>query len=144
MHAHLQQLSELWTLKQMVFLPPLLFLLCYPHLLFRVKAEGETGCLCAQSVSEVCRWNPPETVFCLSQFNCAPPPSLRKVFYVVICHEYSGNEMCEERIKTSFQFMPPNCLCLTPSSARPGWLSHQLTGRRVLLPCFIDQIPLLL
>lgn len=52
-HAHLQQLIELWTLKQMVFLPPLPFLVCYPQLLFRVKAEDETVCLCAQSVSEV-------------------------------------------------------------------------------------------
>lgn len=96
-HAHLQPLSELWTLKQMVFLPPLPFLLCYPHLLFRVKAEGETVCLCAQSVSEVGFMDetPPETiaVSVLSQlFNSVlSPPSLRKVFYVAIFHEYTGD-----------------------------------------------------
>lgn len=124
-HAHLQQLSELWTLKQMVFLPPLPFLLCYPHLLFRVKAEGETGCLCAQSVFGVYWWNSPEAVLsslCLKFSIQLCPPSLRKVLYVTIFHEYSGNEMCEEWIKTSFQFMLPK-LFVFDIFICPAWLT---------------------
>lgn len=98
-HAHLKQLSELWTLKQMVFLPPLPFLLCYPHLLFRVKAKGETDCLCAQSASEVCFIDqPPLNNVCLMscpnffliQF-CSP--SLRMMLHAWLFNKHSGNLM---------------------------------------------------
>lgn len=82
-HANLQQLSELWSLKQMGFLPPLPYLLCYPRLLsFRVKAEGF---VCTVSLwGWVYRWNSPEAiaVFCLaSNFSIQVcTPSMRMVF----------------------------------------------------------------
>ncbi len=60
------------------FSSPLPFLLFYPHLLFRVKAEGETGCLCAQSVSEVYRWNPPETILSTVCLNSIQKGVLRR------------------------------------------------------------------
>ena len=37
-HAHLQQLIELWTLKQMVFLPPLPLFIMLPT--FVVQGQG--------------------------------------------------------------------------------------------------------